>query len=206
MVRIHNYLFISNRMMVNVSYFNWLSVVLTSFSRFSVGVQFNNSIRVSLQDLLFVSCFLRDNTNCQFKVLSDIACVDSLVRKDFRFEVVYHLLSLQFNQRLILKVPVGVLNSVVSLVPIYVAANWIEREVFDLFGIFFQGHPDLRRILTDYGFEGYPLRKDFPLSGFVEVRYDLEKNRVVCEPLEIAQEFRSFTYTLSGRSFFYKFN
>ncbi len=107
-----------------------------------------------------------------------------------RFEVVYHLLSLRYNSRLRVKTYCDELTAVPSVTSIFPAANWFEREAYDMFGIIFTGHPDLRRILTDYGFEGYPLRKDFPLTGYVEVRYDDEKKRVVAEPLELTQQFR----------------
>jgi NADH dehydrogenase (ubiquinone) Fe-S protein 3 len=104
------------------------------------------------------------------------------------------MLSLTFNSRLRIKIFVNEVTSVDSIVPLFCNANWWEREVWDLFGIYFQNHPDLRRILTDYGFEGYPMRKDFPLSGYVEVRYDQTKKRIVVEPVELAQEFRAFSY------------
>jgi len=111
-----------------------------------------------------------------------------------RFEVVYHLLSHRYNSRIRVKTYCDEVTPVPSITPLFPAANWFEREAYDMFGIYFSGHPDLRRILTDYGFEGYPLRKDFPLSGYVEVRYDEEKKRIVAEPLELAQQFRNFDY------------
>lgn len=145
----------------------------------------------SLKKLLI---FLRDYTNANFKQLSDITAVDYPDREK-RFEVVYILLSVRFNSRILVKVNVDEMTSLPSIVDIYPSAGWAERESWDMFGIFFSGNPDLRRILTDYGFEGYPLRKDFPLSGYVEVRYDSSKKRVVCEPLELSQEFRLFDFT-----------
>ncbi len=121
----------------------------------------------------------------------DIAGVDYPTREN-RFEVVYNLLSVRYNNRIRVKTYASEVNPVPSVSSLYPGANWFEREAWDMYGIFFTGHPDLRRILTDYGFEGYPLRKDFPLTGYVEVRYDDEKKRVVAEPLELAQQFRSF--------------
>lgn len=138
--------------------------------------------------------FLKYYTNAQFKQVSEITAVD-YPERDKRFEVVYVLLSVRFNTRLLVKVSIDELTSLPSIVDIFPSAGWAERETWDMFGIFFTGNPDLRRILTDYGFEGYPLRKDFPLSGYVEVRYDSTKKRVVCEPLEMTQEFRLFDFT-----------
>ncbi|XP_067902540.1 NADH dehydrogenase [ubiquinone] iron-sulfur protein 3, mitochondrial [Heterodontus francisci] len=138
-----------------------------------------------------VLTFLRDHTNAQFKSLADETAVD-IPSRPFRFEIVYNLLSLQFNSRIRVKTYTDELTPLDSLVPVFQAANWYEREIWDMFGVFFADHPDLRRILTDYGFEGHPFRKDFPLSGYVEVRYDDEVKRVVAEPVELAQEFRKF--------------
>ncbi|XP_078077460.1 NADH dehydrogenase [ubiquinone] iron-sulfur protein 3, mitochondrial [Mustelus asterias] len=138
-----------------------------------------------------VLTFLRDHTNAQFKSLADETAVD-IPSRPFRFEIVYNLLSLQFNSRIRVKTYTDELTPLDSLVPVFKAANWYEREIWDMYGVFFADHPDLRRILTDYGFEGHPFRKDFPLSGYVEVRYDDEVKRVVAEPVELAQEFRKF--------------
>ncbi len=138
--------------------------------------------------------FLRDHTQTQYKVLIDITAVD-YPSKSKRFEVVYNLLSIQHNSRIRIKTFVDEITPVDSLVQIYNSANWWERETWDMFGIFFSNHPDLRRILTDYGFEGHPLRKDFPLSGFVEVRYDDSEKRVISEPIEMTQEFRYFDFS-----------
>jgi NADH-quinone oxidoreductase subunit C len=137
--------------------------------------------------------FLRDDSNCQFKVLVDICGVDWPERAE-RFDVVYHLLSLKHNQRVRVKVATDERTPVPSVTGVYSAAGWFEREAFDLFGILFSGHPDLRRILSDYGFEGHPLRKDFPLTGHVEVRYDEAQKRVVYEPVTLQQEFRKFDF------------
>jgi NADH-quinone oxidoreductase subunit C len=140
-----------------------------------------------------VLTFLRDDINCQFKQLMDVCGVDYPGRAE-RFEVVYNLLSLTHNRRIRVKVHTDAETPVPSVTPVFSSANWWEREAWDLFGIYFINHPDLRRILTDYGFEGHPLRKDFPLSGYVEVRYDEEQRRVVYEPVSLPQEFRSFDF------------
>ncbi len=137
--------------------------------------------------------FLRDDANCQFAVLIDICGVDYPEREK-RFEVVYHLLSPRLNQRIRVKIGTDEATPVASVNDIFPAANWFEREAYDMFGIRFTGHPDLRRLLTDYGFQGYPLRKDFPLTGYVEVRYDDEAKRVVYEPVKLNQEFRNFDF------------
>jgi NADH dehydrogenase (ubiquinone) Fe-S protein 3 len=149
------------------------------------------TLHVAPSALLPVCSFLKHHSATQYQQVMDIAGVDYPTREN-RFELVYHLLSLRFNTRLRVKTYASEVSPVPSLTQLYPGANWFEREAYDMYGIFFQGHPDLRRILTDYGFEGYPLRKDFPLTGYVEVRYDDEKKRVVAEPLELAQQFRYF--------------
>ncbi len=136
---------------------------------------------------------LRDDVQCQFSCLIDIAGVDYPEREN-RFDVVYHLLSPRQNMRVRVKVETDEEAPVRSVIDVYPAANWFEREAFDLYGILFSDHPDLRRILTDYGFQGHPMRKDFPLTGFVEVRYDDEQKRVVYQPVKLSQEFRSFDF------------
>lgn len=146
--------------------------------------------RVSIARILI---YLRDSVTLQFTQLMDICGVDYLGREP-RFDVVYNLLSISHNERLRLKIEVGEGLPVPSVTSIYNSANWWEREVFDLYGIFFDDHPDLRRILTDYGFEGHPLRKDFPLTGYREVRYDEEQKRVVYEPVKLPQAFRNFDF------------
>ena len=148
---------------------------------------------ISPSVLLPFFLYLRDHTQTQYKLLMDVTAVDYPSRPQ-RFEIVYNLLSLHQNARLRIKTSVDEITPVDSLVPLYHSANWFERETWDMFGIFFQNHPDLRRLLTDYGFEGHPLRKDFPLSGFVEVRYDDSEKRVVTEALEMTQEFRYFDF------------
>jgi NADH-quinone oxidoreductase subunit C len=137
--------------------------------------------------------FLRDDQNCQFKQLMDVTAVDYPDREQ-RFEIVYNLLSLKHNHRLRVKLAADEESQVPSVVQVFSSATWFEREVWDMYGVFFTDHPDLRRILTDYGFEGHPLRKDFPLTGYVEVRYDEESKRVVYEPVKLVQEFRSFDF------------
>jgi NADH/F420H2 dehydrogenase subunit C len=137
--------------------------------------------------------FLRDHTSCQYKILTSIAGVDYPEREQ-RFEVAYDLLSLKYNHRIRVKVFTDEYTPVNSTVPIYNASSWWEREIWDMYGVFFTDHPDLRRILTDYGFEGHPMRKDFPLSGYTEVRYDDSKKRVICEPLVLTQEYRNFDF------------
>jgi NADH-quinone oxidoreductase subunit C len=144
-------------------------------------------------EIVRVTSYLRDDPSCEFKILVDICGVDWPQRAR-RFDVVYHLLSLTKNMRVRIKVEVAEGESVPSIVDIYPAANWFEREAFDMYGVVFSDHPDLRRILTDYGFSGYPLRKDFPLTGFVEVRYDDELKRVVYQPVQLVQEFRDFDF------------
>lgn len=137
--------------------------------------------------------FLRDDPACLFICLIDLTAVDYPEREQ-RFDVVTHLLSPKYVRRIRLKVATDERTPVASLVDLYPAANWFEREAFDLFGVFFSGHPDLRRILTDYGFDGHPLRKDFPMTGYVEVRYDDEQKRVIYEPVKLNQAFRSFDF------------
>lgn len=143
--------------------------------------------------LLPLLTFLRDDPSCQFEQLVELCGVDYPQRPE-RFEVVYNLLSIALNHRIRLKLSVGEGAAVPSVSALYPCANWMEREAWDLYGIVFSGHPDLRRILTDYGFEGHPLRKDFPLTGFVEVRYDDEQKRVVYEAVKLNQDYRSFDF------------
>ena len=151
------------------------------------------TLTVVADEIVEVLTFLRDDARCRFEVLIDICGVDWPQRAN-RFDVVYHLLSPRLNQRVRVKVHADDETPVPSAIPVYPAANWYEREAFDMYGILFSGHPDLRRLLTDYGFQGYPLRKDFPLTGYVEVRYDDEAKRVVYEPVKLVQEFRSFDF------------
>jgi len=146
--------------------------------------------RGQIKDVLTL---LRDDPRCRFGCLIDICGVDYPERKN-RFDLVYHLLSPWLNHRIRVRLETDARTPVQSVVDVYPAADWFEREAFDLYGILFDGHPDLRRILTDYGFQGHPLRKDFPLTGFVELRYDDEQKRVVYEPVKLMQEYRSFDF------------
>lgn len=151
------------------------------------------TIETGVESLSKVLKFLRDDGRCRFEVLIDLAGVDYPSRAP-RFDVVYHLLSPRSGQRIRVKVQVDEAIPVPSAIKIYSAANWYEREAFDMYGILFSDHPDLRRLLTDYGFQGHPLRKEFPLTGHVEVRYDDGQKRVVYEPVKLTQEFRSFDF------------
>lgn len=169
--------------------------LLKSLPVIDYSINKNNelSIQIPLNKIVPVFFFLKNHTNSQYKVISDIGGVDYPQNKN-RFEIVYNILSVRFNSRLRVKIQTNELQSVESITSVYKGANWFEREIWDFFGVFFFNHPDLRRILTDYGFEGFPLRKDFPLSGYIEVRYDELKKRVVYEPLQLTQEFRQFDF------------
>ncbi|MGE0283091.1 MAG: NADH-quinone oxidoreductase subunit C [Rhizobiaceae bacterium] len=151
------------------------------------------TITVAPADIIATLTFLKRDVQCQFVSIIDIAGADYPARAK-RFDVVYHLLSPRQNQRIRVKVRTDEDTPVPSVCEVFPGADWFEREAYDLYGILFSGHPDLRRILTDYGFEGHPLRKDFPTTGFVEVRYDDEAKRVVYEPVELKQEFRNFDF------------
>jgi len=162
----------------------------------ALGVEIQHGqliVRVKRDAVVSIMTFLRDDPKCLFKVMADLCGVDYPDRPE-RFEVVYNLLSLKLNQRIRVKVTSDEESLVPSITGVYSAAGWFEREAWDLYGIYFSDHPDLRRILTDYGFEGHPMRKDFPLTGYVEVRYDEEQKRVVYEPVKLKQEFRSFDF------------
>ena len=149
------------------------------------------TVEVQAGEILRVMEHLRDVA--QFNILVDICGVD-WPQREKRFDVVYHLLSLTGNARIRVKAKVGEGESISSVISVYPAAGWFERETFDMYGVAFTGHPDMRRILTDYGFSGYPLRKDFPLTGYVELRYDDELKRVVYQPVQLVQEFRDFDF------------
>jgi NADH-quinone oxidoreductase subunit C len=151
------------------------------------------TVLVAAEDLVRVLTFLRDDPRCLFVSLMDL-CGADYPGRERRFDVVYHLISYRHNCRIRIKVEADEVTPVPSVIDVYPTANWFEREAYDLYGVLFSGHPDLRRILTDYGFEGHPLRKDFPLTGFVELRYDEEQKRVVYEPVKLQQEFRSFDF------------
>ena len=148
-------------------------------------------ISISTNQILDVVDYIKNNEACEFRQITDIAGVDFPDRQK-RFEVIYHFLSFKHNSRLRIKIIIGEDESIPSITSIFPAANWFEREAFDMYGIQFKDHPDLRRILTDYGFEGYPLRKDFPLSGNVEIRYDEIDKKIIHEPVNLQQDFRSF--------------
>lgn len=151
------------------------------------------TIAATARDIIKVASFLRDDERCQFWCIIDITAVDWPGRER-RFDVVYHFLSPKQNRRIRVKLEVDETTPVPSIIGVFPGANWLERETYDLYGVLFAGHPDMRRLLTDYGFEGHPLRKDFPLTGFVEVRYDDEQKRVVYEPVRLTQEFRKFDF------------
>ena len=151
------------------------------------------TVTAQAADIVSVLRFLRDDPRCQFWCLIDITAVDWPSRER-RFDVVYHLLSPKHNARIRIKIETDEETPVSSVIEVFPSADWYEREIYDLYGVVFAGHPDMRRILTDYGFEGHPLRKDFPLTGFVEVRYDDELKRVVYEPVRLTQEFRNFDF------------
>ena len=151
------------------------------------------NVTARASDVVAVMRFLRDDVRCQFINFIDVTAVDWPGREQ-RFDVVYHLLSPKLNLRVRVKTPTDEDTAVPSIIDVFPGAEWFERETYDLYGVVFTGHPDMRRILTDYGFEGHPLRKDFPLTGFVEVRYDDELKRVVYEPVRLTQEFRNFDF------------
>ena len=150
-------------------------------------------INIDNEDLIDVTLFIKSNENTKFRQLIDITVVDYPENVQ-RFKVVYLFLSHEFNQRIILSYLISENEVIPSLTPIYPAANWMEREVFDMYGVKFKDHPDMRRILTDYGFEGHPLRKDFPLTGHTEVRYSEEQKKVISEPVKLEQNYRNFDY------------
>ena len=150
-------------------------------------------ISIDSEHLIDVTLFIKNNENTKFRQLIDLTVVD-YPEKMQRFKVVYLFLSHEFNQRIILSYAINENEVIPSLTPIYPAANWMEREVFDMYGVKFKDHPDLRRILIDYGFEGYPLRRDFPLTGYTEVRYSEEQKKVIIEPVKLEQNYRNFDY------------
>ena len=150
-------------------------------------------INIESEDLIDVTLFIKSNENTKFRQLIDVTAVDH-PENNQRFKIVYLFLSHQFNQRIILSYLISENEVISSLTPIFPAANWMEREVFDMYGVKFKNHPDLRRILTDYGFEGHPLRKDFPLTGHTEVRYSEDQKKVINEPVKLEQNYRNFDY------------
>ncbi len=150
-------------------------------------------ININLENLISTVLFLKTNKECKFKQLVDITAVD-YPQSEKRFKIVYLLLSHENNLRIVININIDEKDTVPSITKIFPSANWMEREVFDMYGISFKDHPDLRRILTDYGFEGYPLRKDFPLTGHTEVRYSEEKKKVISEPVKLDQKYRDFDF------------
>ena len=150
-------------------------------------------VHAKADQIVKVLTYLRDDANCRFKLLVDVCGVD-YPENDLRFEIVYNLLSLTHNTRVRVKIATNEDTPVPSVIGVFSSANWFEREIWDLLGVYFTDHPDLRRLLTDYGFEGHPLRKDFPLTGYVELRYDDEQKRVVYEPVKLTQDFRTFDF------------
>nr|YP_010963523.1 NADH dehydrogenase subunit 9 [Rhodobryum laxelimbatum]UXX50367.1 NADH dehydrogenase subunit 9 [Rhodobryum laxelimbatum] len=179
--------------MDNQSFFKSLIATLPKWIHQFQKSKHENILYTNPDYLFQLLWFLKYHTNTRFQVLIDIRGVDYPSRKQ-RFEVVYNLLSIQYNSRIRVQTSVDEITPICSAVDIFPSAGWWEREVWDMFGVYFSDHPDLRRILTDYGFEGHPLRKDFPLSGYVEVRYDDSEKRVVSEPIEMTQEFRYFDF------------
>jgi len=150
-------------------------------------------LNIDSEDLIDVTLFIKSNENTKFRQLIDLTAVD-YPENSQRFKIVYLFLSHEFNQRIVLSYLISENEVIPSLTPIYPAANWMEREVFDMYGVKFKDHPDLRRILTDYGFEGHPLRKDFPLTGHTEVRYSEDQKKVIKEPVKLEQNYRNFDY------------
>jgi len=150
-------------------------------------------IYIDVEDVISTILFLKTNEKCKFKQLIDITAVDYLQREK-RFKIIYLLLSHENNLRIVININIDEEINVPSITKIFPSANWMEREVFDMYGISFKDHPDLRRILTDYGFEGHPLRKDFPLTGHIEARYSEEKKKVISEPVKLDQEYRDFDF------------
>ena len=151
------------------------------------------TVNTNVSSLEQITSFLKLNSVCQFRTLIDITAVD-YPEEEYRFQLIYHYLSMHQNFRIRIKIPVKDEEIVPSITSVFPAANWFEREVFDMYGILFGSHPDMRRLLTDYGFKGHPLRKDFPTTGYLEVRYDQEKKKVIYEPVKLNQEYRRFDF------------
>ena len=178
------------------NFINFLIKVIPQYINKNIDFKLSDdsiSITTDKKNLILLLNFVKNNYLLQFKTLISITAVDYPERSN-RFEINYFLLSYKLNKRIIIKIHTNDVTPIPSITDLFSSANWYERDVWDLFGVFFSGHPDLRRILTDYGFEGFPFRKDFPQTGFVEVRYDDQKKYVLYEPLEMAQEFRSFDF------------
>lgn len=169
-----------------------LKTELASLVKKVSGVDPDVEIRIDKKHMLAAFKILRDKESLSYTQLLDVCAVDYLGQSEKRFEMVYHLLSMDYNRRLRVKIALEDGETIPSLTGLFLGANWWERETFDMFGISFEEHPDLRRILTDYDFQGFPLRKDFPLTGYVQVRYDPESRKVIKEPVHLAQAFRTF--------------
>lgn len=180
-----------NKLSTDIQIIKYLINCLPKTLLYEIKIGDNIVISIKKQNLSLLINFLKYNSTLQFKTLVSITAVD-YPQLSNRFEINYLLLSYKLNKRIIIKTCTTEIDAIPSVTEIFSSANWYEREVWDLFGIFFSGHPDLRRILTDYGFEGFPFRKDFPQTGFVEVRYDDERKHILYEPLELAQDYRYF--------------
>ena len=182
----------------NLLYFwNYICRILYIYIQDIKLIPFQNGFNLYLRNtnsIFPVLYFLKVHTNCQFVILSDLFGIDFMKKQKKRFQVVYCLLSIRYNTRIRINILVDDYSQVPSVLSLYKSAGWLERETWDMFGIYFENNNDLRRILTDYGFDGFPLRKDFPLSGYIELRYDDSLKRVVYEPIEITQEFRFFDF------------
>jgi len=189
----------NNKNILNIETYkivNYLTSVIPNYIEKDINVTLSANeitLQTTNEKLVPLMRFLRDHYYLQYKTLISLTAVD-YPSKENRFEVNYFLLSYKLNSRIIIKLQTNDVTPVNSITSVFKSANWYEREVWDLYGVFFSNHPDLRRILTDYGFEGFPFRKDFPQTGFLEVRYDDEKKHVLYEPVQMAQEFRSFDF------------
>jgi len=183
---------LQNQLKINQAKTNFQAVLpILAYGSFSD----EKVITLLSKDVIFSLTTLKSHFNYQYQLLTCISGVD-LMNEKYRFCVVYDILSITYNSRLRIKIYVNEITSVDSSINVYINSDWWEREIWDFYGIYFNNHPDLRRILTDYGFEGYPMRKDFPLSGYVEVKYDHMKKRIVLESLQLSQEFRSFVFEM----------
>lgn len=172
---------------------NQLKYILKNDIKSISNKDYELMVDVKKEKIPFILFFLKNNTYTQFKILTDIIVIDYPDKKK-RFSIVYNLLSVKYNIRINVRTKISELEFIDSTVKLFNSANWMEREAWDMYGIFFKNHPDLRRLLTDYGFSGHPLRKDFPLSGFIEVRYDDNLNKIVSEPVELSQTYREFNF------------
>lgn len=184
---------------------NYIKEKFIDIENFTITAD-NLIINVARHKIVEFLSFLRDDNQLSFKTLLDLFGADLLGLREPRFEVIYNLLSYKLNNRLTVKVAISDDQSVPSVSKVFSSANWYEREAFDMYGLVFENHDDLRRILTDYDFEGYPLRKDFPLTGYTELRYDQDKQKIVYEPVKLAQEYRNFDFEMPWEGTQYKIN